>query len=280
MKPYFIGIGAQKSGTSWIFANLSSHPEINMPVKEIHFFSRSRFKDKGVGWYESHFKEKNKKNGEFSTSYLYDEASASRIYNFYPDVKIIAVLRNPVDRAYSNYLNDIMAGEISNKVGFFEALKEHPEYVEQGVYVEQIRRYLKYYTQNNIKIMIYEDIKTDPKKFMKKIYEFLKVDTNFVSPDLYQRINPSYVPRNQMFAKFKKKVLEFIKKTLNYNFIKLLKKTKLNELINKRNIKETNNCELYKNDKKKLHKIFQNSIINLEVLINRDLTIWRTKYYE
>jgi hypothetical protein len=275
MKPYFIGIGAQKSGTSWIYANLSSHPEINMPVKEIHFFSRKRFEEKGVRWYESHFKKKDMKNGEFSTSYLYDDKSAKRIYDLYPNVKLITVLRNPVDRAYSNYNNDIMSGKINNNIDFSSALKEHPEYIEQGFYYKQLKRYFKYFSRGNIKILIYEDIKNSPKLFMREIYEFLNVDSNFISPNLYKRINPSYIPKSQRIAKLKRNAIEIMKKILSGNSIKLLKKTKLYSIINSQSIKEFKTNELNVNERKYLYKNFKKSICLLEALINKDLTHWK-----
>ena len=107
----FIGVGAQKSGTSWIYACLYEHPEICAPIKEIHFFSRPRY-EKGIAWYEKQFDRcaVEKLRGEFSTSYLYTPEAAARIHAAYPDAKIIAVLRNPIDRAYSQYRNAIKAG--------------------------------------------------------------------------------------------------------------------------------------------------------------------------
>ncbi len=113
----FIGVGAQKSGTSWAYACLYEHPEICAPVKEIHFFSRPRYEE-GKEWYEGHFKkcEEGLLRGEFSTSYLYSEESPERIHACYPNAKLIAILRNPIDRAYSQYRNTIKAGDISEAV--------------------------------------------------------------------------------------------------------------------------------------------------------------------
>jgi len=277
MKPYFIGIGAQKSGTSWIYANLNSHPEINMPVKEIHFFSRNRFEENGVKWYENHFKKIDKKNGEFSTSYLFCKKTASRIFELYPDVKILAVLRNPINRAYSNYSNDIMAGKVNKGVGFFSVLDEHPEYIDQGFYDEQIKKYLEYFDLKNIKIMIYEDIKSDPELFMKEIYEFLNVDPNFLSPLLHKKINPSYIPKNQKIGKFANYFLDKTKKMLNVSIINILKKTRLHELLKKSNRKNFVQVKkgFNENDKNKLFEIFKQSIIELELLIQTDLSHWK-----
>ena len=117
----FIGIGAQRSGTSWVYACLYEHPEICIPIKEIHFFSRPRYEN-GTLWYEEHFATcgVGKRCGEFSTSYLYSDVTAERIHKHYPEVKILAILRNPITRALSQYGNAIKGGEIPESMTFTE----------------------------------------------------------------------------------------------------------------------------------------------------------------
>ena len=92
----FIGLGAQRSGTSWIYACLHEHPQIFIPIKEIHFFSRERNWSKGYQWYENLFAQCpiDRKAGEFSTSYLIDQETPSRIHQQYPGTKLIVSLRN------------------------------------------------------------------------------------------------------------------------------------------------------------------------------------------
>src|SRR5438045_5070609 len=89
--PDFIGIGAQRTGTSWIYACLYEHPEICMPRKEINFFSRERNWTRGFEWYEQIFAECPSRTiaGEFSTSYLSDAQAPARIKDRYPAVRLI-----------------------------------------------------------------------------------------------------------------------------------------------------------------------------------------------
>jgi Sulfotransferase domain len=192
----FIGVGAQKSGTSWAYTCLYDHPEVCAPIKEIHFFSRPRWSE-GREWYERHFQScaSGKLRGEFSTSYLYSKEAPERIHSLYPNTKLIAILRNPIDRAYSQYRNAIKAGEIDESTTF-EAYQEHePSAREQGRYNEQLERFDAYFPKEQLLVLIYEDIKKDPVLFMKRIYAFLGIDTSFVSAMVHEEINVARTPR-------------------------------------------------------------------------------------
>jgi hypothetical protein len=117
-----------------MYACLYEHPESCMPRKEINFFSRDRNWRRGYEWYEPIFSEcpATAITGEFSTSYLLDAKTPARIRSRYPETRLIASLRHPVDRAYSSYLNDLSDGVVSTENGFWEAFQSHPEYVEAG----------------------------------------------------------------------------------------------------------------------------------------------------
>jgi hypothetical protein len=278
MKPYFIGLGAQKCGTSWIYANLDTHPEIHIPIKEIHFFSREYHFSKGIIWYEAFYKRcgKTQKCGEFCTSYLFSEMAAERIFHFYPEIKLIATLRNPVDRAFSNFKNDVMAGNVNKGVGFFNALDDHPEYIEQGQYSDQLERFLKYFSMKNMCVMIYEDIKKDPQLFMKKIYAFLDVRDNFTSRLLHEKINPSYVPRSQVLERVMSKVSSKLKHLKGGNIFKSLKRVGINKVIRGMNRNDRDNVPVLKHDeRKKLFQYFGDSIIKLEKLLEREIPEWK-----
>lgn len=192
----FIGIGGQRSGTSWIYACLYEHPAICAPIKEIHFFSRPRY-EKGVAWYLSHFKRcgAGQLRGEFSTSYLYSPIAAERIKKSFPSVKIIACLRNPVTRAFSQYRNAIAAGEIGKSVSFEQYLADEKSVVEQGFYYSQVNRYRDLFPKDRLLVLIYEDSLRDPAAFVKRIYEFLGVDASFAPSLLHRRVNTARTPR-------------------------------------------------------------------------------------
>jgi hypothetical protein len=195
--PDFIGIGAQRSGTSWIYACLYEHPQICMPQKEINFFSRDRNWSRGIEWYERRFAEcpVHTIAGEFSTSYLTEPEAPARIRDRYPDIRLLVSLRHPVDRAYSSYLNDIVAGVVSAETRFSRALDSHPEYVDGGRYVRHLRRYLDLFARDQILISFFEDARSEPLVAIRQIYRFLGAEPAFRPAMLDRQVGVGRVPR-------------------------------------------------------------------------------------
>lgn len=265
----FIGVGAQKSGTSWIHACLFEHPEICSPVKEIHFFSRDRFL-KGKGWYEEHFKKcpADKSCGEFSTSYLYDENTAKRITEFYPEVRIIAVLREPASRAYSQYRNAIKAGEIEESFSFDDYLEKEQSCINQGLYTKQLQRYFDVFSREQVLIMIYEDIAKNPQKFIKKVYEHIGVDGSFVPPSLERQINIARIPKNTKIDSCMREVAEFLRRHGASKLVHMIKSSGFTDLIRKVNTKENKKSVF---DVTSYKKYFMEDVQKLSELINRDM---------
>jgi hypothetical protein len=196
-EPDFIGIGAQRTGTSWIYACLYEHPEICMPQKEINFFSRERNWSRGFEWYERMFATcpPRSRAGEFSTSYLTDEHAAARIEARYPSVRLIVSLRHPVDRAYSSYLNDIVAGVVAPGTPFAQALQAHPEYVEAGRYARHLRRYLQLFARDQLVISIFDEARRDPLATVRALYRFVGADPGFRPTMLDRPVGVGRVPR-------------------------------------------------------------------------------------
>jgi Sulfotransferase domain len=197
--PDFIGIGAQRSGTSWIYACLFEHPHLCLPRKEIHFFSRERNWSRGFEWYEAIFAgcPPDAVAGEFCTSYLNDAETPARIRQRYPEVRLIVSLRHPVDRAYSNYLNDIVAGAVPRTTGFREALQSHPEYVEAGRYARYLRHYLNLFPREQLLVLIFDDARRDPLTAIQETYRFLGVDPTFRPAMVDRPVGIGRVPRFQ-----------------------------------------------------------------------------------
>jgi hypothetical protein len=195
--PDFIGIGAQRSGTSWMYACLYEHPQICMPQKETNFFSRDRNWNRGFEWYEAIFAECHPSAiaGEFSTSYLTDGEAPARIRDRYPGVRLIVSLRHPVDRAYSSYMNDIVAGVVPATTAFTQALRSHPEYVEGGRYAHHLQRYLELFPRDQLLVSIFDDARRDPQVAMSEIYRFLGADSTFRPAMLGRPVGVGRIPR-------------------------------------------------------------------------------------
>jgi Sulfotransferase domain len=197
--PDVIGIGAQRTGSSWMYACMYEHPQICMPRKEINFFSRERNWSRGFEWYEGIFAEcfATAVCGEFSTSYLPDPETPRRIHDRYPDVRLIVSLRHPAERAYSSYLNDILAGVVSPKQRFRDALSAHPEYIEGSRYGHHLSNFLDLFSRDQILISMFDDARREPLATVQEIYRFIDVDPEFRPTMLDRPVGIGRVPRSQ-----------------------------------------------------------------------------------
>lgn len=276
--PDFIGLGAQKAGTSWIYSCLYEHPQICMPIKEIHFFSRQRNWTKGYDWYESVFDacSPSQKTGEFSTSYLAEHGVAERIHQRYPRVKLIASLRNPLDRAYSNYVNDVKAGIVQRNIPFEAAVKTHPEYLEQGRYTSQLNQYLHYFARDQLLLLVYEDSLTDPTAFIQRIYRFLGVAPEFIPSMIHTKINVSTIPRYVWLEKSLLTISGFLHNKGFHHLWWLAKKLGITQFIRKANaISEQTALSAQSLWREAAYKNLEAEIRGVETLLGRELREWR-----
>ncbi|MBA2441529.1 MAG: sulfotransferase [Rubrobacter sp.] len=227
--PNFLILGAMKAGTTALYYYLEQHPQVYMsPVKEPNFFafegeempSRLPGDPKGVSrasisdleTYRSLFSKATDERalGEASHSYLYVPKAVERIRYHVPDAKMIAILRNPVERAYSHFLHSVRTGA-ERVTDFAEALREEEsgarsgpdfkDYVGRGFYRAQLERYYGAFDGSQIQAYLYEDLNTSPLEMLRDIFQFLKVDKTFV-PDISLRRNVSGVPRNKVLDRF------------------------------------------------------------------------------
>ncbi|WP_207426492.1 sulfotransferase [Pedobacter sp. SYSU D00535] len=195
--PSFIIVGAQKGGTSSLYYYLSQHPELSMStVKEVHYFDINYLK--GPNWYKKHFIRKDGcLAGEASPYYLFHPYVPGRISRDLPTVKIIALLRNPVDRAFSHYRHCVKQG--IEKLTFEEAITlesermkhgkkalqlnpfsyslehQHYSYLERGKYALQLQRWYKVLPKEQLLVLRSEDFFINPQNTLKIVYEFLAV---------------------------------------------------------------------------------------------------------
>lgn len=268
----FIGLGAQKSGTSWAYTCLYEHPEVCMPIKEIHFFSRPRYQE-GISWYESQFKNcvPGKLRGEWSTSYLYSEEAPARIHKHYPNAKLLAILRNPVDRAYSQYRNAIRAGEISKTTAFDEYSAKEKSVWEQGLYAQQLTRYYEYFPKDQILVLIYEDIQKDPIAFMKTIHRFLGIEEDFIASMVHTEVNVGRTPTVVGIDRVMHHIAEFLRTHGLDQFVHAVKKTGIPELIRSANTAEGKKKTKDGFDSAKAKRYFSDDVLRLSRMIGRDM---------
>lgn len=219
--PDFIIIGAQKSGTTSLYHYLGQHPHlVPSRVKEIHWFDGGLKPDvdnflKGEAWYRAYFPlrrhlDKHQQVFEASPLYLFNPLVPKRIAELIPQVKLIAILRNPVQRAISHYYHERRIGYES--LPLMEALRAeeqrlkplidkedyksdgfiHYSYKIRGHYHEQIKRYLNHFAIKNILLINSEMLLRQPSVTLQRVFRFVGVDTEFTIDDLTPRHVASY----------------------------------------------------------------------------------------
>lgn len=194
--PYFIGIGSSRSASSWIFNCLREHPEICTGIlKETQFFSKYYKFRRGIKFYLSFFKDCPEfiKTGEFSTDYMVSPKVPYLIYKYFPNVKLIACLRSPVDKMHSlyRYLVD-RKSRLSIFKSFPEIIKNDSAFLEEGYYYKQLKPYFQLFPRSNILILLYDDLEKNPIKCIRNVYKFLELKNfDFIPPDVMQKRNIS-----------------------------------------------------------------------------------------
>lgn len=193
--PDFLIIGGQRCGTTSLFEYLCRHPSVCRPVeKELQFFSY-RF-DRGVAWYRCHFPTEKAARGrkvfEATPYYLLHDQAPSRAASVVPEARLVALLRNPTERAWSHYQHNVLRG--TEVLPFEEALRAESErldpggdgssdaasshhkrhsYVTRGRYAEQLDRWLAVYPRNQLLVLFSEDLYRDPGATYARVLEFL-----------------------------------------------------------------------------------------------------------
>jgi len=233
--PDFIIVGAQKAGTTSLFDYLSKHPQLSPPnKKEIHYFDGGLDPEidtykKGERWYRSHFLLKSKLNQnktfEASPLYLFNPLAPARINKLLPNVKLIILLRNPVERAISQYHHGNKK-EKWDDAPILEAMKMEEErikedletknykskryikysYKARGKYREQLERYFNLFPKENILIINSEVFFQNPRDVLKDVLKFVGVDAKFE----FQNLSPKNIG-NYKQKDVKNEVTEYLK---------------------------------------------------------------------
>ena len=196
----FVVVGAQKSGTTWLHECLNEHPEIFVPArKELHFFCpnqqcRYSTRANGLAWYLSQLKKKSEKiAGELSTDYMFYPGIAKELSQLHPKLKILILLRNPVDRAYSAYW---MWRRHNESLGDFQgAIQTHESLLQRGLYWRQVEPFVQHFGSSNVHVQIYEELFSDPDVKLAEIYSWLGVSAGYRAKVAHKKIgNTSVYP--------------------------------------------------------------------------------------
>lgn len=243
--PDFLIIGTQRGGTTSLYNYLVEHPGIGAAsIKEIHFFDTPHYKQ-GLAWYRGHFPsalqryyvEHNRKHrfitGEASPYYLFHRHTPQRVARLLPQIKLIVMLRNPVDRAYSHYYHEVAGGH-ENIASFEEAIASEEErlagedekmrtnpyyasynhrrfaYLSRGKYIDQLQSWMELFSREQFLILKSEDFYANPAAVYQQTLNFLGLpDSEPGGRQDFQRYNDTKPPgmaietRQRLLAYFK-----------------------------------------------------------------------------
>jgi hypothetical protein len=220
--PDFLIIGAAKSGTSTLYNLLRFHPHVRAAAhREIHYFDQNF--EKGVEWYRVHFRPGTNRGGrrtitgESSPSYLAGKQVPQRVAEVVPEARLIALLRNPVDRAYSHYQMDVRVGQM--RLSFEQVIDEAEisrgksrRYLVRGIYVDQLKRWHQFFDREQLLVLKSEDFFSTTQDTLKRILNFLDLPkwepdrvpvknkghyTQQMSPETRERLRDYFEPHNQ-----------------------------------------------------------------------------------
>jgi len=283
--PDFLVIGAAKSGTTALDHYLQQHPQIFMAEKEPRYFAYDPngnigdwhkdygpdyFKYKSLDEYVRLFADAkpSEVRGEATPLYLESEIAAQNIYNTIPRAKLIAILRNPVDRAISGYMMQVRHGRVDKDVD--EAFDVDAHYVQASFYYAQIKRYMDLFPPQQIRIYLFDDFKKNNVRIVQDIFNFVGVDTDF-TPNTAEKRNVGSYPKSRALNKI------LMNRTLHRVVKPITPRWAQNAIYNLRKLNMTKPPSVSEEIREQLRNIFREDILKLQDLIQQDLSIWLDK---
>jgi hypothetical protein len=310
-QPNFFVVGTVKGGTTSIHRYLSNHPQIYMsPIKEVNYFSdefinKNNFAkdykhdinvniekylagDRKHPVHIAHIADQQTYNklfdrvenqkaiGEMSLSYMLYGGVAEKIFNFNPNSKIVMILRDPAERAFSQYIMNLKQGKILTQ-DFLKEIRQdddrsvkgwgaNHQYLQIGKYYKQVKNYLDVFPKNQVKIILYDDYKKDAAATIKDLFEFLNVEKEF-QIDTTAKYNESGISRFSRLNYFLNHlgIIGWLKRLLPYQSRAFLKKI----LYAEKNIPQ-----MSLEERKWLVEYYREDIMSLQKLVNLDLSPW------
>ena len=297
--PNFICGGAPKSGTTTLYDILKNHPDIYLSAyKEPYFFNNDEYYKNGIEWYSKTFFNDytgQKIIGDFTPNYLTTDGVPEKIESTLgKEVKFLFILRNPVDRAYSQFLHN--KRDQKEPLIFEKALDEEKDridtykkennsvyvmkygYVQQSLYADRINKYIDIFGKERVLVLIFEEVFKDIEKYISSILDFLNLNQE-VTLKLDIKSNPSQVARSRIFKKILYKN-SFIKRFFKKLIPSTLTRKKIRKIIQTLNNKPQEYDKLLPEVKTNMvAQYFKNDISKLENILGRDLDVWKNDIY-
>ena len=216
--PTFIVIGTMKGGTTSLWEYLRAHPQVFMPeAKEIQFFSNSGRYERGLDWYREHFASVTNEIavGEASTNYTKHPrrtGTASRIADVMPDVRLVYMLRDPIERIRSHYVQ--LAHGHGERRSISVVVRENPELLDISRYRMQIDQYLDHFDASQLLVITSEALRADREGTLGRVFTFLGVDPTLMPPAITSELHRSVDKR------FDTKLSNWARRVRGYDFVR------------------------------------------------------------
>jgi hypothetical protein len=271
--PTFLFIGADKSGSTWLFRALRRHPQCFVPAaKDIYFFDR--FYERGLDWYASFFDAATEAAvavGELSHDYLYSDQAAQRIAADLPDARLVVFLRHPVERTFSEHLYRVRSGLSNTDVR--EALTADPEPIDHSRYARYLPSYLGRFSREQIGVFLHDALVRDPRGFARSVFDFLGIrDVNGV--EYGERVLAAARPRSRILARGARTAATLTREAGFPNLVGRVKSGRITSLLYAP-FREDDRPRLDDADRRWLHEQLDPDLTTLEEMLGWSLSQWR-----
>lgn len=273
--PTFIVIGPGKTGTTWLYQCLKQHPDIRMAhaTKETLFFND--YYDRGFAWYEKFFEghEGARAIGEVSNDYFFSEEAPARIRAALPDVKLISILRNPVDRLVSNYL--FRRRQVGVEGNFEQTIESFPVLVARNFYDVYLKNWFACIPREQILIVLNDEIEKSPEELLARVYAFVGADPEFRPAVMRERVLAASAPRFAPLFHILRRPTRWLRR---HDMHALLDWAKNSAIVTRwltKPIPREETFRIASDTRSRLAEVFRPHIDRTEEMIGQDLSAWK-----
>jgi len=201
MRLFAVGVGPQRTGSTWLYECLLRRPELCFPrgVKETHFLDEQFAR--GWAWYEAHFAHRRpgQRGMEITATYFDVRAAAERLYVHAPDCRVVVTLRDPAERTFSLWLHERKKGRVRG--GFAEALREQPRLLDASRYRAHLAQWRVLFGADRVLVILLEDIAAAPAETLGRVHAFLDLPATPTPAVAFERVNRATLPAHPALAR-------------------------------------------------------------------------------
>ena len=281
----FVGVGAAKSGTTWLAKCLSEHPQLCMaePMALNYFCEKAIWPEFRVNrrigpqWLAERFIhcKSGQLLGEFSPNYLCDPQSPHLIFDHNPQCRLIFSFRHPVDALTSFYYQIAKESLVPETLEGF--LVDYPEVRQMGLYHLHVQAFLKVFPREQCLFFLFDDIKRDARTVLQHCFSFLGVACDFVPPSLNRRVNERKIARSKALMAAINRARHFLQKHASGRqqvWFWKLKVYRLHDWVQQRNLKSFTPPPIKEATRTRLLDFYRDDTRALSRFLKRDLSDW------